>query len=278
MAIDRIGNVVIIELKRDKTPRDVVAQILDYAAWINELDPERIYEIARNYLGKELDEAFKEIFGYDLPEITQFQKMLIVAIEPDDNTERIVKYLSEKYGVDINVVRFEFFKDDEGNQFLLRTFALDPSEVERTATEGRIRRKINKTEFLAACNDIEKEVFERIFEMAEKLNLNFSWGTTGCSIRVPTNEGDVIFCYCYSPIAYFGSSISICKTMKFKGDEIAISSELAEKFRSSNLFKESKEYFTFYFSRTLTEEEIGKLMELFENVIEEIKRREEEHV
>jgi RecB family endonuclease NucS len=29
LAIDPIGNLVILELKRDKTPRDIVAQILD---------------------------------------------------------------------------------------------------------------------------------------------------------------------------------------------------------------------------------------------------------
>src|SRR5580704_2533750 len=37
LAIDVEGNVVIIELKRDKTPREIVAQVLDYAAWVNDL-------------------------------------------------------------------------------------------------------------------------------------------------------------------------------------------------------------------------------------------------
>ncbi|CCQ12022.1 hypothetical protein PALB_29230 [Pseudoalteromonas luteoviolacea B = ATCC 29581] len=32
LAIDASGSVIIIELKRDKTPRDVVAQALDYAS------------------------------------------------------------------------------------------------------------------------------------------------------------------------------------------------------------------------------------------------------
>jgi RecB family endonuclease NucS len=37
LAMDRAGNLTIIELKRDKTPRDVVAQVLDYAAWVRTL-------------------------------------------------------------------------------------------------------------------------------------------------------------------------------------------------------------------------------------------------
>lgn len=34
LALDASGSVIIIELKRDKTPRDVVAQAIDYASWL----------------------------------------------------------------------------------------------------------------------------------------------------------------------------------------------------------------------------------------------------
>jgi RecB family endonuclease NucS len=34
LAVDANGTVIVIELKRDKTPRDVVAQAIDYASWI----------------------------------------------------------------------------------------------------------------------------------------------------------------------------------------------------------------------------------------------------
>ena len=33
LGVDREGNVVVVELKRDRTPRDVVAQALEYAAF-----------------------------------------------------------------------------------------------------------------------------------------------------------------------------------------------------------------------------------------------------
>ena len=38
LGIDRHGDIFILELKRDRTPRDVIAQILDYASWIRNLD------------------------------------------------------------------------------------------------------------------------------------------------------------------------------------------------------------------------------------------------
>ena len=37
LAIDADGNLHVLELKRDKTPRDVVAQVLDYGSWVTTL-------------------------------------------------------------------------------------------------------------------------------------------------------------------------------------------------------------------------------------------------
>jgi RecB family endonuclease NucS len=35
LAIDEAGTLVVIELKRDRTPREAVAQVLDYASWLD---------------------------------------------------------------------------------------------------------------------------------------------------------------------------------------------------------------------------------------------------
>ncbi len=37
LGMDADGNLVIIELKRDKTPREIIAQVLDYASWVSGL-------------------------------------------------------------------------------------------------------------------------------------------------------------------------------------------------------------------------------------------------
>ena len=49
LCMDCEGNLVIVELKRDETPRDVVAQALDYGSWVKDLEAEKIREIAANY-------------------------------------------------------------------------------------------------------------------------------------------------------------------------------------------------------------------------------------
>ncbi len=40
---------VIVELKRDKTPRDITAQTLDYASWVKKLDSAKIASIYKKY-------------------------------------------------------------------------------------------------------------------------------------------------------------------------------------------------------------------------------------
>ena len=41
LGVDRAGNVVVVELKRDRTPRDTLAQALEYASFAEQLDAER---------------------------------------------------------------------------------------------------------------------------------------------------------------------------------------------------------------------------------------------
>ena len=36
LCIDAEGDLVIVELKRDRTPREVTAQALDYASWVTD--------------------------------------------------------------------------------------------------------------------------------------------------------------------------------------------------------------------------------------------------
>ena len=47
LGIDEEGSLQIIELKREKTPRETVAQILDYASWIKNLSYSEINEISQ---------------------------------------------------------------------------------------------------------------------------------------------------------------------------------------------------------------------------------------
>ena len=125
LCIDRTGKLVVVELKRDMTPKDVTTQALEYAAWVKDLDAKAIGAIAAAYLkGETLEAAFQRKFGVELPEIkNDHHRVLVVASQIDDSTGRIIRYLSEGH-VDINAVRFQFFQAQDGREFLVRTFTV----------------------------------------------------------------------------------------------------------------------------------------------------------
>jgi Endonuclease NucS len=130
LALDQEGDAVIIELKRDKTPREVVAQVLDYASWVSSLTQKEVIDLAAPYLRDSLANVFQKRFGSPLPEtVNSDHKMVVVAPELDDSSERIVQYLAARHSLDINVVFFTCFKVD-GKEFVGRSWLMDPGEVE----------------------------------------------------------------------------------------------------------------------------------------------------
>lgn len=53
LGVDREGDIVVVELKRDRTPRDTIAQSLEYASFAERLDTDQLEEILRSYLNDE---------------------------------------------------------------------------------------------------------------------------------------------------------------------------------------------------------------------------------
>jgi hypothetical protein len=139
IGINDSGDLYAIELKRDRTPREVVAQLLDYASWIKDLsytDIRAMYEGYRPASAKapEFEQAFADRFGSAPPEVlNQHHHLIIVASELDPSTERIVGYLASEYGVPINTLFFRYFVDD-GREYLSRTWLIDPFEAESKAS------------------------------------------------------------------------------------------------------------------------------------------------
>src|SRR3989454_688752 len=127
LAIAPDGSLVLIELKRDRTPREVVAQALDYASCVEKLRAEDIAAIYSRFApGRSLDQDFRQRFGHDLEEETlnQSHQIIVVSNSLDDSTERIVAYLSER-DIPINVLCFQVFTHGT-EQLLSRAWLLDP--------------------------------------------------------------------------------------------------------------------------------------------------------
>lgn len=157
LALDETAAVHVIELKRDKTPRDVTAQALDYGSWVSTLgraDVHAIFEAYRPDIA--LEEAFAERFNETLPdEVNATQVFTIVAASVDAATERIVRFLNEDFGVPINVVFFRHFMDN-GASYLARTWLVEhegAASPKTASVRSRTREPWNGTDWYVSFGD-----------------------------------------------------------------------------------------------------------------------------
>lgn len=105
LGVDATGGFHVLDLKRDRTPRDVVAQALDYGSWVQGLTHDDVLEIFETYRpGVAFEEGFSERFGVSPPEeLNGEHHLTVVASDVDPATARIVEYLAD-FDVPLNVL------------------------------------------------------------------------------------------------------------------------------------------------------------------------------
>ena len=130
IGVDSFGNLIIVELKKGKAPRDVVAQILEYASWASSLNYEDLNHIyskhceKRNYEKTSLKDEFKSVFYPDDDEEPIFdfnekQKMFIIAEEISSVVVQVAQYLRE-YKFDILCIKYTVHRTEQ-NEIVVST-------------------------------------------------------------------------------------------------------------------------------------------------------------
>jgi hypothetical protein len=148
LCVDAAGTFVVVELKRDLTPREAVAQALDYASWLDgasEPEIETILERAEEKLGKPLEEAFTDHFQTEMPElVAQNHRIILAAPRLDAAAERIIAYLANRYAVQINAVFFKYARLANGEEILARSILVPDELKKERAGSRRSREKLRK--------------------------------------------------------------------------------------------------------------------------------------
>ena len=160
LAMDATGDVHVIELKKDKTPRDVVAQVLEYGHWVQDLSYEAIREIYENHRdGADFSSDFFSQFDGDLPDaVNTAHHLVVVATGLDPSTEQIVEYL-RGYGVPINVLFFQYLRD--GNrEYLARSWLGEFVDPAGQKSRSKKQEEWNGHDYFVACGESEHRNWE----------------------------------------------------------------------------------------------------------------------
>ena len=119
LGLDSEGNLVIVELKRGETPREVVAQLLEYAAWAKDLSDEQIHGIAKTYFQTvknetTLQDAFSEMFEDELLALNRRLRLFVVAEEISRRILQVCRFLRTSHSMDINCLTVSTFQTESG--------------------------------------------------------------------------------------------------------------------------------------------------------------------
>jgi hypothetical protein len=133
LGIDKYGNMVIVELKRDKLPREALAQAIDYASDIATYEKDFINEICLKFSGQTLENYLSTKFpdiNLDGFVVNQTQRLLLVGFSVEESLHRMIEWLSEKYSIGINAIVLHYIKTHNGEELLSRTVII-PEEIDK---------------------------------------------------------------------------------------------------------------------------------------------------
>jgi len=140
LGIDNSGNLVVVELKRDKLPREALAQAVDYASDVATWDVDKISEVCLKYTKQSLEDYLNEneSFESSLEDlvINTTQRILLVGFSVEESLQRMIEWLSNNYGVSINAVVLRYIQTKSGDELIARTMII-PEEVEREKIRKR---------------------------------------------------------------------------------------------------------------------------------------------
>lgn len=143
IALDKEGKLVIIELKRDDSGRDVYWQAVTYAAQFAEYSFPEIIEMYRDYLDnnhKDLDsqETIENFIEVEVEKLNEKQRIILVSKEFHEDVLKASLWLLD-YGLDLKVVKLTPYKYSE-DLLLLDSEVLIPTP----GVEDYIGRKVDK--------------------------------------------------------------------------------------------------------------------------------------
>jgi hypothetical protein len=274
LGIDKNGNSVIIELKRDRTPRDTVAQILEYASFIENLDYNQLNEIFKNYFGDEveLEDYHQQFFKNNENDKVSFNKQLILLIVAQYITKEIKQtaIFLRKNGININCLEFKYFQTKTGEKIITSDYVIGDEEYKKQEIKSASLPKINENEFIKSLDKNGQNIFFKLFEFAKSKKLSFIWGSKGFSLNINFNNEKIALLFGYPPNCVFKQSIytGFENIIKKVEDSEKIVEIYRNKLEKTGLFTNAGDNIKWLINKDYNEKEIGMFLEVIKEIID----------
>lgn len=275
LGIDKKGNVVVVELKRNRTPRETIAQILEYTSYIEDLSYQQLEKILMNYIGEEginLTEYHRNYYELEEDEAIAFnkeQKLLIIAQTISKNIKQTATYL-RKNGIKFYCLEFKYFEGKENESLISLDFVVGKEDDSIRQVSSDSLPEVDYQTFMDSLNDNGKDFFGKILEFAEKNDLKINWGSKGFSLNVNLEEEEIGIIYGYPPNSVFGQTVYLPfdQIEKKVNDGEDISEYYWEEIKSEfEGFKKTSSRAKFYINNLMSNEDKDKILEIIKEII-----------
>jgi hypothetical protein len=212
LGIDREGNTVVIELKRDRTPRDTLAQAIEYASFVEGLDTEQLEVIMQQYMNDEslnFASYHKNHFELAPDEAVSFnkeQRLVLVGQKITGEIRQTATFLRRK-GLRVTCLEFSYFQAAGGEHLLSYDIVVGKEPLKIKQISSGSLPVVTQHAFLDSLDENGKAFFNHLLSFADKNLLPIHWGTKGFSMNVDKKSTHVAVCYGYPPASVYKQSV-----------------------------------------------------------------------
>lgn len=276
LCTDKQGDVVVVELKRDRTPRDTLAQALEYASFVEGLDTDQLEDLLRAYFKDEsidLAEHHRSYFNLEPEEAVAFnkdQRIVIVGQRITPEIRQTSTFLRSK-GIRVTCVEFSFFETHGGKRLLSQEIVIGKEPRKLAHLSARSSPSISESDFIKSLDEYGKHVFSQILDFAAAKSFPIHWGTKGFSLNIDLDGNDVSIFYAYPPNSI--SKQSINTTFGRRGGILDktnvpenVYQSLLSEAQGTGLFQKAGRELKCLINREFSQEEIDSLTSWFEKV------------
>jgi len=160
--LDAAGGLVVAELKRGTAPSDINSQLLNYAAFAENVTSKQIEELCVRHTGRTLESRFREVFGVATPKnLPTSHRFVLVAERFDAHAIDQCRLLTSK-GFNIACLEFKLYM--LGDQ---RTLHVEPvfGEIPRVDADAIVDPHIRRCQW----------VFEQIRPLVREIAARQAW-------------------------------------------------------------------------------------------------------
>lgn len=204
IAIDKGGNIVVIELKRDDSGENLEWQAIKYASYWSKFRRTEIFEVYKDYLEKnsnenEIDEesVAANILDFidedDFENLNKHQRIILVSHRYAKEVTSAVNWLIDKYEIDIKCVQLIPYYDIDRKTYYIQSNTILPipsvEDLLISASTRRARSKLSETYERSRSDDISdffNSLKNKIHEKIDKTLLpdkNSRWAGVGNNFR-----------------------------------------------------------------------------------------------